>query len=127
MISDGFATSPIACRSASIHPAIVVVYLHADPMHDEFRDFLQRHAPLLERLPAWTIRIVVPAHMEGSAQGLQKAVWGQLASPLQEPILTELRWYLDRFAIPPTEANAAGDRVRFDDMTLAQVLLRREE
>jgi hypothetical protein len=43
-----------------VHPSghVVVVYLHADPMHDEFRDFLQRHASLLERLRAWTIRIV---------------------------------------------------------------------
>lgn len=77
-----------------VHPSghVVFVYLHADPMRDEFRAFLQRHAPLLERLPAWTIRIVVPAHLEGSAQGLQKVAWGQLASPLQEPILTQLRW-----------------------------------
>jgi hypothetical protein len=49
-----------------VHPSghVVFVYLHADPMHDEFRDFLQRHAPLLERVPAWTIRIVVPPHLE---------------------------------------------------------------
>ena len=95
-----------------VHPSghVVVVYLHADPMHDEFRDFLQRHAPLLERLPAWTIRIVVPAHLEGAVQDLQKVAWGQLASPLKEPILTELRWYFDRFASPPTEASPAADR-----------------
>jgi hypothetical protein len=99
-----------------VHPSghVVVVYLHADPMHDEFRDFLQRHAPLLERLPGWTIRIVVPAHLEGAVQDLQKVAWGQLASPLKEPILTELRWYFDRLASPPTEANAAGDRARFE-------------
>jgi hypothetical protein len=83
-------------------------------MHDEFRNFLQRHAPLLERLPAWTIRIVVPAHLEGAVQDLQKAAWGQLASPLKEPILTELRWYFDRFASPPTEASPAADRARFE-------------
>ena len=83
-------------------------------MHDEFRDFLQRHAPLLERLPAWTIRIVVPAHLGGAVQDLQKAAWGQLASPLKEPILTELRWYFERFASPPTEAGPAGDRSRFE-------------
>ena len=55
---------------------MVVVYLHADPMHDEFRDFLQRHAPLLERLPAWTIRIVVPAHLVDLLQdaGLEPSV-----------------------------------------------------
>ena len=99
-----------------VHPSghVVVVYLHADPMHDEFRDFLQRQAPLLERLPAWTIRIVVPAHLGGAVQDLQKAAWGQLASPLKEPILTELRWYFERFASPPTEASPATERARFD-------------
>jgi hypothetical protein len=53
----------------------------------------QRHAPLLERLPAWTIRIVVPAHLKGAVQDLQKLAWGQLASPLKEPM------YLDRMRI----------------------------
>ena len=40
--------------------------------------------------------------------------WGQLASPLKEPLLRELRWYFDCFASPPTEASAAGDRTRFE-------------
>ena len=99
-----------------VHPSghVVVVYLHADPMHDEFRHFLQRHAPLLERLPAWTIRIVVPAHLEGAVQDLQKVAWGQLASPVKEPIFTQLRWYFERFASPPTEASPATERARFE-------------
>ena len=48
-----------------VHPSghVVFVHLHADPLRDEFHDFLQRHAALLEALPAWTIRIVVPAHL----------------------------------------------------------------
>ena len=100
-----------------VHPSghVVVVYLHADPMHDEFRDFLQRHAPLLERLPAWTIRIVVPAHLGGVAvQDLQKNAWGQLASPLKEPILTELRWYFDRSPARQRRRSPAADRRRFE-------------
>ena len=99
-----------------VHPSghVVFIYLHADPLRDEFRDFLQRHAPLLEQLPAWTIRIVVPAHLESASQSLQKAAWGQLASPLTEPVLTELRWYFERFASAPTEASPAGDRTHFD-------------
>ena len=97
-----------------VHPSghVVVVYLHADPMRDEFRDFLQRHAALLERLPAWTIRIVVPAHLEGAVQDLQKVAWGQLASPLKEPILTELRWYFEHRASGPSDLIAA-DQTRF--------------
>jgi hypothetical protein len=99
-----------------VHPSghVVFVYLHADPLRDEFRDFLQRHAPLLERLPAWTIRIVVPAHLKGAVQGLLKAAWGQLASPIKDSILTELRWYFERFASPPTETSPMVDRARFE-------------
>lgn len=99
-----------------VHPSghVVLVYVHADPLRDEFRDFLQRHAQLLERLPAWTIRIVVPAHHAAAVQDLQKVAWGQLASPLQEPILTELRWYFGRFASPPTVTSPANERARFE-------------
>jgi hypothetical protein len=99
-----------------VHPSghVVFVYLHADPLHDEFRDFLQRHAPLLERLPAWTIRIVVPTHLEGAAHTLQKVAWGQLASPLKEPILTELRWYFERLVGPPSKASPRSERTRFE-------------
>jgi len=98
-----------------VHPSghVVLVYLHADPLHAEFRDFLQRHASLLAWLPSWTIRIVVPAHLESAVQDLQKAAWGQ-ASPLKEPVLTELRWYFERFVSAPTEASLAGDRARFE-------------
>jgi hypothetical protein len=99
-----------------VHPSgyVVIVHLHADPMHDEFRDFLQRHAPLLERLPAWTIRIVVPAHLEGAVQDLQKVAWGQLASPLSELVLIELRWYFDRRTGGLAELSEPADRRRFE-------------
>jgi hypothetical protein len=69
---------------------------------------------LLERLPAWTIRIVVPAHLEATVPDLQKVAWGQLASPLQEPILTELRWYFERLASPPIQASSSNERARFE-------------
>ena len=61
---------------------------------------------------------MVPAHLEGAVQDLQKAAWGQLAAPLKDPILTELRWYFERFASPPTEASSAVDRARFDEARL---------
>jgi hypothetical protein len=83
-------------------------------MRDDFRDFLQRHAALLEQLPFWTIRIVVPAYREAVVQELQKAAWGQLASPLREPVLTELRWYFSCFTNPPTAASPALERARFE-------------
>jgi hypothetical protein len=39
---------------------------------------------------------------------------GATRTPLKEPILTELRWYFDRIANPPTEASPAVDRARFE-------------
>ena len=99
-----------------VHPSghVVVVYLHADPMHDEFRDFLQRHAPLLERLAAWTIRIVVPPHLGDVPDRLQKNAWAQLASPLSELVLTELRWYFDRRTGGLAGLSEPADRRRFE-------------
>src|SRR5262245_43853759 len=99
-----------------VHPSghVVFVYLHSDPMRDEFRDFLQRHAPLLEKLPTWAIRIVVPARLEGASQDLLKVAWGQLASPLKDPILTELRWYFDHRAGALAGLSEPADWRRFE-------------
>jgi hypothetical protein len=93
---------------------VVFVYLHAGLSNDEFRDFLQRHAPLLEKLPTWTMRIVVPARLEVAAQDLQKVAWGQMASPLKDPILTELRWYFDHRAGGLAGLSEPADRRRFE-------------
>ena len=82
-------------------------------MRDEFRDFLQCHAALLEALPAWTIRIVVPAHLGGAPETMQKNAWGQLASPLREPILTELRWYFEQRTSRPADPTPTADQSRF--------------
>jgi len=99
-----------------VHPSghVVFVYLYADPMRDEFRDFLQRHAPLLERLPAWTLRIVVPPHLADVPDRLQKTAWAQLASPLSELLLTEARWYFDRRAGGLAGLSEPADRRRFE-------------
>jgi hypothetical protein len=99
-----------------VHPSghVVFVYLYADPMRDEFRDFLQRHAPLLERLPVWTLRIVVPPHLADVPDRLQKTAWAQLASPLSELVLTEARWYFDRRAGGLAGLSDPADRRRFE-------------
>jgi hypothetical protein len=99
-----------------VHPSghVVFVYLHADPLQDEFRAFLQRHALLLERLPAWTIRIVVPPHLGDVPDRLQKNAWAQLASRLSELVLTELRWYFDRRTGGLAGLSEPADRRRFE-------------
>jgi hypothetical protein len=99
-----------------VHPSgrVMFVYLHADPMREEFRDFLQRHAALLEHLPAWTLRIVVPPHLAEDPDRLQKMAWGHLASPLNELLLTESRWYFDRRAGGLAGLSDPADRRRFE-------------
>jgi hypothetical protein len=92
---------------------VVLVYLHSEPGREQFREFLQLHAALLERLPAWTVRVVVPPHLEGTLEHLLKVVRGELGSPLSAPIMTELRWYFERLASPPTEVSSMADRLRF--------------
>jgi hypothetical protein len=72
-----------------IHPEgrVVLVYLLVDPLHDELRMFLQRHAAMLAGLPAWTVRIGLPVHLAGIAQQIQQAAWAQIATPLRDSTL----------------------------------------
>jgi len=81
-----------------IHPEgrVVLVYLVSDPLHEDLREFLQRHAAMLSRLSAWTLRIVLPPHLGTSADHWRQVAWTQLATPLMEPVLGELRWYFER-------------------------------
>lgn len=44
----------------------------------------------------------------------EATVRGERASPIREAILTELRWYFERVACPPTEASPPADRARFE-------------
>jgi hypothetical protein len=99
-----------------VHPSghVVFVYLYADPMRDEFRDFLQRHAALLEHLTAWTLRIVVPPHLAEAPDRLVKMSWGHLASPLSDLLLTEARWYFDRRAAGLASLSEPADRRHFE-------------
>jgi hypothetical protein len=78
-----------------IHPEGrgVLVYMVTDAILDEFRAFLERHAPLLRALRAWTLRIVVPPHLPEMGQRAKQVVWNQLLTPLRSEVIDELRWY----------------------------------
>ena len=52
-----------------------LVYLVTDATLDEFRVFLERHAPVLRALRAWTLRIVVPPHLLKIGQRAKQVVW----------------------------------------------------
>jgi hypothetical protein len=98
-----------------IHPEgrVVLVYLVSDPLHEDLRGFLQRHAATLSRLPAWTVRIVLPPHLGSSADHWRQAAWSQVATALKEPGLSELRWYFERLRANRTGSGAELDDARF--------------
>ena len=60
----------------------VLVYVITDPVLDEFRVFLERHASVVRALPAWTLRIVAPPHFPGVGRLAKQVVWNQLLTPL---------------------------------------------
>lgn len=74
----------------------VVVYVVTAPVLDEFRVFLERHAPVLRALRAWTLRIVVPPHLSVVGQRAKQVVWNQLLTPLRPKVIDELRWYFEQ-------------------------------
>ena len=98
-----------------IHPEgrLILVYLISDPLHEDLRGFLQRHAAMLIRLPAWTLRIVLPPHLGSSADHWRQTAWSQVTMPLREPGLTELRWYFERLRANRTGSGAQRDDARF--------------
>jgi hypothetical protein len=71
----------------------VLVYVVTDPTLDEFRVFLERYAPVLRALRAWTLRIVLPPHLPKIGQRAKQVVWNQLLTPLRAEVIDELRWY----------------------------------
>lgn len=69
------------------------VYLATDDRLDMFRLFLQRHFDLFRQLPAWTLRIVLPPHLEGLGDMCLKVVREDFAKPIDERMVKMLRWY----------------------------------
>jgi hypothetical protein len=98
-----------------IHPEGrgALVYVVTDAILDEFRVFLERHAPLLRALRAWTLRIVVPPHLPGIAQRSKQVVWNQLLTPLRSEVIDELRWYFGQVRTHSAPSRCADLDERF--------------
>jgi hypothetical protein len=71
----------------------VLLYLATDPDVGRFRAVVQRHFELLRRLPAWTLRIVVPAHPKGLGNPFQEVAQRELTATVRPEVLKILRWY----------------------------------
>jgi hypothetical protein len=98
-----------------IHPAGrgVLVYVFAGDSLDEFRTFLQRHAAVLQALPVWTLRIVVPPHLTVMERFAREAVESQLLTPLPDECIEEMQWYFEqarRYPAPTRSFNDLDER-----------------
>src|SRR5262249_8838044 len=91
----------------------VFLYLLSQPVADDFRMFLRRHAELLRALPAWSIRLLVPTGIEGEVVDAYEAVFREeLASPLHPTVANELRWFYETADVTGTVDRARLRRAR---------------
>jgi hypothetical protein len=92
---------------------VLLIYLALDPLKDDFRSFLQRHAAMLVALPAWTVRVVLPAQRRTAAGDFERTARNQLTASLSAATWTELRWYFERLRAGRRNEETEGDRLRF--------------
>jgi hypothetical protein len=71
----------------------VFVYLASRPLPMEFRLFLERHAELLRKLPEWTVRLLIPRHLQSARLRYEQAFREQVGTPLRRPVIEELTWF----------------------------------
>ena len=74
---------------------IVLLYLAPEPWPDTFRTFLRAHVPLLQSVPQWTIRIVLPRRFGHAHDDYQRAVHEELESSLSAALITDLKRYFE--------------------------------
>jgi hypothetical protein len=89
----------------------VFLYLVLPTARDDFRAFLGRHAELLRRLPAWTLRLVFPRLLANAYGGFQSVVREEWESPLHPRTVEELMWYFGQLrAMPNARTKPPGER-----------------
>jgi hypothetical protein len=74
---------------------IVLLYLAEAAWPDAFRTFLSDHAPLLQNVPTWTLRIVLPRRIAHAYDDYQRAVHDELESALSASTITDLKRYFE--------------------------------
>jgi len=71
----------------------VFLYVATRPMPMDFRLFLERHAELLRTLPEWTVRLLIPRHLQSARARYEQAFREQVGTPLRRPLIEELTWF----------------------------------
>ena len=88
----------------------VFVFLVVQDVPIEFRSFLERYAELFRALPAWTVRLLVPAPMRTAIPLYEAAFQEQLASALRPSVVDDLRWYFQARRRRPADAEERFDQ-----------------
>lgn len=94
----------------------VFVYLVAREVPVDFRPFLFRHAHLLRALPAWTIQLLAPMHFAKAAEPYLAAAQQELAMPLRQAVVNELRWFFEerRRIATSVHGGTSSDPARYE-------------
>ena len=92
----------------------VFLYLATRPMPIDFRMYLEQHAELLRALPEWTVRVLFPRHLTSAKGRYQHAFREQVAMPLRQPLIDELRWLFEA-----RRNSVTTDRTRLERATHA--------
>ena len=74
---------------------IVLLYLAEARSPDAFRTFLRDHAPLLQSVPTWTLRIILPRRIANAYDDYQRAVHDELESTLSASTIADLKRYFE--------------------------------
>lgn len=85
---------PIGCDAE--RRTHVFAYLVVRSVPVDFRSFLHRHAELFWALPEWTVRLLLPAHLQANAGAYTAAFHQELAAPLRPATVEELVWLFEQ-------------------------------
>jgi hypothetical protein len=86
------ATYPIGLEPSG---RVVLLYLATVPWTEDFRRFLQAHAALLQRVRAWTLRLVFPRPVDHAYEAYHTVIREELETPLHPATIRELKWYFE--------------------------------
>jgi hypothetical protein len=85
----------------------VFLFVIADSTTQALRAFYQRHLALLQALPAWTVRLLIPPHLPAIGPGCQDVARQELAMPFSQRVFDELRWYFEHRQAGETELDGS--------------------